>query len=80
MTATRGAIEVRQGASASPDLVLRTDAATFVALGRGDLSALGAIEDGKLTVHGDPAAAERCAAIFAMSDTKPRGKSEQARR
>jgi DNA-binding HxlR family transcriptional regulator/putative sterol carrier protein len=80
MTATRGAIEVRQGASASPDLVLRTDAATFVALGRGDLSALGAIEDGKLTVHGDPAAAERCAAIFAMSDREPLGKSEQARR
>jgi DNA-binding HxlR family transcriptional regulator len=57
-------VEVREGASESPDVVLRTDAPTFAAMGRGELSPLAAIEAGKLSVEGDQAAAERCAALF----------------
>lgn len=69
ITATRRAIQVRQGSSDSADLVLRTDAMTFIAMGRGALSPLSAVEAGKLTVDGDPAAAERCATVFATAQT-----------
>jgi DNA-binding HxlR family transcriptional regulator len=70
VTAKPGAIDIRQGATGSPDLVLSTDAATFVALGRGIISPFGAIEAGKLTVEGSEAAAQRCASLFAMSETQ----------
>jgi DNA-binding HxlR family transcriptional regulator len=71
VTVRNGRIDVRQGATDSPDVVLSTDAWTFVALGRGELSPLEAIKAGKLSVEGDPAAAERCAAVFATT-TDPR--------
>ncbi len=72
VTAGQGKVQVRQGPSESPDLVLCTDAATFIGLGRGDLSPLEAIEAGKLTVDGDSAAADRCAAIFAPPSSEPK--------
>jgi DNA-binding HxlR family transcriptional regulator/putative sterol carrier protein len=68
VTVKQGTVGVRQGAAESPDVVLRTDAMTFVALGRGELSPRVAIEAGKLSVEGDPAAAERCAAVFAAAE------------
>jgi putative sterol carrier protein len=68
VTVGNGRLDVRQGATDSPDVVLSTDARTFVALGRGELSPLEAIEAGKLVVEGDPAAAERCGAVFAATD------------
>ncbi|HEY7631834.1 MAG TPA: hypothetical protein VH817_14085 [Thermoleophilaceae bacterium] len=41
---------------------------TFAAIGRGVLSATAAIEAGRLSVEGDPAAAERCASLFRVGD------------
>ena len=70
VTVRNGKLEVRQGSTDTPDVILSTDAWTFVALGRGELSPLEAIEAGKLTVEGDPAAAERCAAVFATTDPR----------
>jgi DNA-binding HxlR family transcriptional regulator/putative sterol carrier protein len=64
-----GVITVRQGAAESPDLVIRTDASTFVKLGRGTTTAAEAARTGALTFEGDPGAAERCAAIFAVQDS-----------
>jgi DNA-binding HxlR family transcriptional regulator len=60
-------IDVREGPSESPDVVLGTDHETFIELGRGRISATEAVESGRLTVEGDPAAAERCAALFGLS-------------
>ena len=60
-----GDIQSREGPADDPDLVLCTDPMTFALLGRGELSARDAIESGALTVEGDAAAAERCAALFA---------------
>jgi DNA-binding HxlR family transcriptional regulator/putative sterol carrier protein len=65
VAAADGVIEAREGAAASADLTVHTDAATFARLGRGEISAAQAFEDGRLTFEGDPGAAERCAAIFA---------------
>jgi DNA-binding HxlR family transcriptional regulator/putative sterol carrier protein len=60
-----GNVQVRVGA---PDraaaVVVHTDAQTFVGLGRGSVSAEQALGDGRLTVEGDSAAAERCAAVL----------------
>jgi DNA-binding HxlR family transcriptional regulator len=67
VTIRSGELNVRQGATDSPDVVLRTDARTFVALGRQELSPLQAIENSRLVVEGDPGAVERCAAVFAVS-------------
>ncbi len=72
-----GRLDVRQGTTDSPDVILTTDARTFVALGREELSPLEAIEAGKLSVEGDPAAAERCAAVFATTDPSRRPYGEQ---
>ena len=60
-----GDILAREGPADDPDLVLRTDPMTFALLGRGELSAREAARSGALTVEGDAAAAERCAALFA---------------
>jgi DNA-binding HxlR family transcriptional regulator/putative sterol carrier protein len=68
VTARQNHIEVHQGPAGFPDLVLHTDPATFVALGRGELTPLAAISAGTLTVEGDPDAAERCAMVFAAPD------------
>lgn len=64
VTAAHGQAKVTAGSAESPDLILSTDHKTFADLGRGALTALEAIEQRRLTVEGDPAAAERCAALF----------------
>jgi DNA-binding HxlR family transcriptional regulator/putative sterol carrier protein len=64
VTVSRGSARVTAGSAESPDLILSTDHRTFADLGRGALTALEAIEQRRLTVEGDPAAAERCAAVF----------------
>jgi putative sterol carrier protein len=66
-----GQIEVCEGPAESPDLVVHTDPATFIELGRGRISPAQAIEVGKLSVEGDAAASERCAAIFATREADP---------
>jgi DNA-binding HxlR family transcriptional regulator/putative sterol carrier protein len=67
VTASRGQVEVTPGTAASPDLVLTTDHETFAGLGRGALTPLEAIEQGRLSVEGDPEAAGRCAALFGVA-------------
>lgn len=59
-----GAVTVQQGGADSPDLVIRTDSETFAELGSGRLSPADAIEAGRLIAEGDPAAGQRCAALF----------------
>jgi DNA-binding HxlR family transcriptional regulator/putative sterol carrier protein len=66
---TTGAVNVRQGAAESPNLIVCTDATTFVNLGRGITTAAEAAQAGALTFQGDLAAAERCAAVFAVQDS-----------
>lgn len=67
--ATKGSIDVHQGATDTPDVVLSTDPRTFVAFGRGELSVLDAIESGNLSVEGGQAAMQRCASVFPLSST-----------
>jgi DNA-binding HxlR family transcriptional regulator/putative sterol carrier protein len=71
----QGAIEVAAGPATAPDLVLSTDHQTFAGLGMGRISSPEAIADGLITVDGDPAAAQRCAALFgaAAEPTTVRG-------
>jgi DNA-binding HxlR family transcriptional regulator len=64
VTVKAGEVRVRAGAAESPDLVVRTDPKTFAALGRGTTTPAEALESGKLSLEGDDAAAERCAALF----------------
>ena len=71
-----GRIDVRQGPVDSPDVVLRTDASTFVMLGRGELSPIEAVQAGRLVVEGNRAAAERCAALFDVADGQATGVSQ----
>lgn len=70
---SHGRVEVRPGPAESPDVVIATDHETFARLGRGALSSLEAIEAGKLSVEGDPSAAERCDLLFGApaEETEP---------
>jgi DNA-binding HxlR family transcriptional regulator/putative sterol carrier protein len=61
-----GGVTVRRGAVESPDLVVCTDDETFAQLGARRLTPDDAIAAGRLSVDGDPAAGERCAALFAL--------------
>ncbi len=62
--ATNDRIDVWQGAGERPDLVVHTDPATFIEIGRGRISSAEAIKVGKLRTEGDPAAGARCAMLF----------------
>ena len=64
VTAAHGTAGVTAGRAESPDLVLTTDHKTFADLGRGALTTSEAFEQRRLTVEGDPAAAQRWAALF----------------
>jgi DNA-binding HxlR family transcriptional regulator/putative sterol carrier protein len=70
--ATAGDILIREGPAERPDAIVRTDHETFALLGRGQVSPLQAIETGKMTVEGDPAAAERLGALFALEGAGPK--------
>lgn len=59
-----GALEVKQGTSANPDLVGRMDYGTLFALGSGQLTVADALRGGRATIEGDIATAERCAEIL----------------
>ncbi|HEY3019020.1 MAG TPA: winged helix-turn-helix transcriptional regulator, partial [Solirubrobacteraceae bacterium] len=65
IAAAGGDIATREGPAERADLVVRTDHMTFALIGRGELSPAEAAQSGALAVEGDPAAAERCAALFA---------------
>ena len=66
-----GEIDVMHGPAPSPDLLVRTNAATLARLGRGHISARDANDSGDLTFDGDAAVAERCAALFATVASVP---------
>jgi DNA-binding HxlR family transcriptional regulator len=68
ITAREGTVAVRQGPAESANVIIRTDPATFIRLGRGRVAAADALESGKLNVEGDAAAAARCAALFALDN------------
>jgi DNA-binding HxlR family transcriptional regulator len=67
VTIKGGNIDVRQGSSESPDLVIETDQETFAMLGLRRMSLAEALESGKLSFEGDPTVAERCAAVFGLA-------------
>jgi hypothetical protein len=67
VTIKGGNIDVRQGSSESPDLVIETDQETFAMLGLRRMSPDEALESGKLSFEGDPAVAERCASVFGLA-------------
>jgi DNA-binding HxlR family transcriptional regulator len=66
--ARRAGIEISNGPAERPDVVIHTDHLTFASLGMRGISAADALKQGKLTVEGDRAAADRCAALFALAD------------
>lgn len=54
-----GTVATAEGPAVDPDVVLTTDAATFLALGSGRLSHPEAVDQGKVTIEGDPEALRR---------------------
>ena len=75
-----GEVHARQGSASSPDLVIQTDHQTFAALGMRRISPQHAIEHGKLSIDGDPAAAFRCAGIFQIALADEHDQPSQSRR
>jgi hypothetical protein len=59
-----GILDVKQGPSADPDLIVRMDYETLFALGSGQLTVPDALNRGRATIEGDLAIAERCAEIL----------------
>jgi DNA-binding HxlR family transcriptional regulator len=59
-----GHLEVRHGLAYRPACVLRVDPDTFMAIGARDLTLDEAVDSGRAQVTGDPAAWQRCRAIF----------------
>ena len=64
-----GASEPRYGAAWSPDLIVTTDADTFLALVSGELEPEEASRSGVFEVEGDPEALIRCREIFGLPIT-----------
>jgi DNA-binding HxlR family transcriptional regulator len=62
--ASGGEVHVTAAPADDPDLILTTDHTTFARIGRGHLTSLEAVEQGRLKVEGDPGAAQRCAQLF----------------
>jgi DNA-binding HxlR family transcriptional regulator/putative sterol carrier protein len=62
--AVDGEFEVHTGPAQRPDVVLSTDAATFVALGAGRVEIDDVVADGRLLVEGDSTVAARLAAAM----------------
>ena len=62
-----GRLETHRGPSpVRPDLVVHTDAATFMAIGVGEVTADEAASAGRVTVEGDADVLRRCLAIFRL--------------
>jgi DNA-binding HxlR family transcriptional regulator/putative sterol carrier protein len=55
-----GETEVRQGSAADPDLVVRSDTQTFLAVAAGRIEPTEAVRAGAIGTEGDRAARERC--------------------
>jgi DNA-binding HxlR family transcriptional regulator len=62
-----GRLHTEVGATASPDLDLETDMATFFALASGDLPAEEAIEQGRVRFDGGPELVARCFRLFSFA-------------
>jgi DNA-binding HxlR family transcriptional regulator len=69
-----GGLEIEQGPSSDPDLVVTTDYKTLFALGTGQLSPSEAVRLGRARMKGDFATAERCVEIL-----RPRFRDSVAR-
>ena len=59
-----GSIETGPGRAVDPDVVVTTDARTFLSLGSGRLSSPEAVAAGKLSIDGDPDALQRGRRVF----------------
>jgi DNA-binding HxlR family transcriptional regulator len=70
--ARRGELELHDGPAENPDVVVRADHETFAALGTGRITVTEALQRGTLSVEGDAAPAERCAALFALAEAPVR--------
>ncbi len=57
---TDGETEVRQGSAADPDLVVRSDTQTFLAVAAGRIEPTEAVASGAIEAEGDRDAQERC--------------------
>lgn len=67
--ATRGAVRVRPGRAAAPDVTFTQDRATAEAIHRGTLSAQAAFIDGRLRLGGDlRSVIDRAGALVALDD------------
>lgn len=66
MTVTDGKLKTGLGPAAKPDLIFRTDSATYIAIGAHQLDPLEAVAGGRAEMEGDPAAALRCQKIFGL--------------
>jgi putative sterol carrier protein len=66
-----GVSEPEYGPAWEPDLVLRTDSDTFLALVSGRTDASDAIEAGRLDIEGDAEALARVGEIFGLSTGLP---------
>lgn len=64
VTINGGEVDVSVAHSASADLLVRMDPATFIAIGRGQTTPKAAADSGRLTFDGSTEAAARCAALF----------------
>lgn len=68
-----GTVETAEGRAVDPDVVLTTDAATFLALGSGRLSAPDAVAEGRATIDGDPEALRRARKVFWLESDESAG-------
>lgn len=66
MAVTDGKLRTGPGPADNPDLVFRTDSATYVAIGAHQLDPLEAVAGGRAQMQGDPEAARRCQRIFGL--------------
>jgi DNA-binding HxlR family transcriptional regulator/putative sterol carrier protein len=62
-----GEVEVRQGPATDPDLILRGDTRTFLALAAGHLEPAEAVESGAIVVEGDQGSLTRCVKMLGSS-------------
>lgn len=69
MVVADGTLQARSGEATDPDFVFRSDLATFMAIGAGQLTAMDAVTRGLAEVEGDVGAALRCPAIFGFGTT-----------
>jgi DNA-binding HxlR family transcriptional regulator/putative sterol carrier protein len=63
-----GRVALHRGAAREPAVVVTTDLATFLAIGRGGVTVEEAVASGRLRAQGTPEAGRRCAAVLMGKD------------